>query len=96
MGDIIESMNGCGFSIKLVDDKLFADHLHEEMGKGNELVAPLIRYDVSGASSSFILSDNSFSIKALYRLGYKWPITDDGYLKKAIEALETIGFFSND
>jgi amino acid adenylation domain-containing protein len=94
MGDVIEAMNGTGFKIKLVDDASFNCHLHDEMSKGNEAVAPLIRYDVSGASSSFILSDNSFSVKALYHLGYKWPLTDEKYLNIAIDALKTIGFFS--
>jgi thioester reductase-like protein len=94
MGDVIEAMNEDGFKIKLVDDSSFNNHLHEEMSKGNDKVAPLIRYDVSGASSSFILSDNSFSVKALYKLGYKWPLTDDEYLKLAINSLKTIGFFS--
>lgn len=94
MGDVMAAMNESGFRIRLVEDKAFLDSLHAEMAKGNEKVAPLIRYDVSGASSAFILSDNSYSLKALYRLGYRWPIIDEKYLKTAIEALKSIGFFS--
>ena len=62
--------------------------------KKNMAVSSLISYDsASGESRAFILSDNSFTIKALYRLGYKWPITDKHYLERSIESLATLGFF---
>ena len=58
------------------------------------LIYSLISYSSSdNHTHSFILSDNEFTNKALYHLGYKWPITDDDYLKKSIESLMTLGFF---
>ena len=39
------------------------------------------------------MSENQFTAEALYRLGYKWPITDDAYLENAIKALDTLEFF---
>ena len=36
---------------------------------------------------------NQFTTEVLYRLGYKWPITDDNYLENAINALDKLGFF---
>ena len=36
---------------------------------------------------------HEFTNKTLYHLGYKWPITDTEYLTKAIESLDTLGFF---
>ena len=36
---------------------------------------------------------NRFTSQILYRLGYKWPITDDRYLESAIEALDRLTFF---
>ena len=58
------------------------------------LVSSLISYSSSDMHThSFILSDNEFTNKALYHLGYKWPITDDKYLEQAINSLATLGFF---
>ena len=36
---------------------------------------------------------NGFTVKALYRLGFKWSIIDMDYLKKTVEMLKTLGFF---
>lgn len=40
-----------------------------------------------------LMADNRFTVEGLYRLGYKWPITDDTYLENAMRALDTLGFF---
>ena len=57
-------------------------------------VSCLISYNSSeSVAREYILSDNSFTIKALYRLGYKWPITDEKYLDRSIASLSTLGFF---
>ena len=96
MGDIIYVMNELGFDIKIVSDSEFIDSMKEMMKdeKKNMLVSSLISYSSSdNHTHSFIQSDNEFTNKALYHLGYKWPITDYDYLKKAIESLMTLGFF---
>lgn len=36
---------------------------------------------------------NQFTTEVLYRMGYKWPITDDRYLENAIDVLDKLGFF---
>ena len=36
---------------------------------------------------------NRFTAQVLYRLDYKWPVTDDRYLESAIEALDRLAFF---
>ena len=96
MGDIIYAMNMLGFDIKVVSDKEFIDSMKEMMADENKnmLVSSLISYSSADAHiHSFIGSDNEFTNKALYHLNYKWPITDYNYLTKAIEALQTLGFF---
>jgi hypothetical protein len=96
MGDIIYVMNELGFNIKIVSDEEFVDSMKEMMKdeKKNMLISSLISYSSSdNHTHSFIGSDNEFTNKALYHLGYKWPITDYNYLKKAIESLMTLGFF---
>ena len=96
LGDVIAAMNEFGYPIELVDDATFnaklADFMKDETK--NMDVSSLISYNSSDTlSREYILSDNSFTIKALYRLGYKWPITDAKYLARSIASLSTLGFF---
>ena len=37
--------------------------------------------------------DNTQTIPSLYRLGFTWPITGDGYIHNAIDAVRSLGFF---
>ena len=96
MGDVIYSMIESGYNIKIVDDETFNKALAEMMNddKKNMLVSSLISYASSDALlHKFILTDNTFSVKALYRLGYKWPITDKAYLMRIIESLDSLNYF---
>jgi len=96
MGDIIYVLNELGFEIEVVSDEEFLDSMKKMMMDDTKsmLVSSLISYSSSDMHThSFIMSDNEFTNKALYHLGYKWPITDYQYLRNAIEALETLGFF---
>lgn len=97
MGDVIDAMTSSGFDIKTVDDKAFNDALTKMMedDEKNMLVSSLISYSSSDSLlHKFILTDNTFTVKALYRLGYKWPITDKEYLLRVIEALRSLDFFT--
>ena len=40
-------------------------------------------------------SDNYFTVNALDRFGFEWPIVDDAYLDRIISAVETLKFFQN-
>ncbi|MCR5061062.1 MAG: hypothetical protein K6A80_08550 [Saccharofermentans sp.] len=44
---------------------------------------------------SWFAVDNSYTVKALYRLGFSWPVISADYLEKSIEALTTPGFFDD-
>lgn len=39
--------------------------------------------------------ENSFTIKALYRLGFSWPLTGEAYIQRAVDALSTLDFFGD-
>ena len=60
----------------------------------NQYVSPLINYNMDDddirAENDF---DNSFTVKALYRLGFKWSITSTDYIEKSMDMLSTFGFF---
>ena len=96
MGDIIYVLNELGFDIKVVPDEEFVETMKEFMMDESKsmLVSSLISYSSSDFHThTFIQSNNVFTNKALYHLGYKWPITDYKYLKNAIQSLDTLGFF---
>lgn len=97
MGNVISAMNDCGFPIKFATAEEFGAKLNEFINdeKKSLEVSSLLNYESSDKTriSKFILSNNTFSIKALYRLGYKWPITNEAYIEKMIEALATLGYF---
>ena len=96
MGDVIYAMNKSGYDIRIVDDDTFNTALTNMMNddKKNMLVSSLISYASSDTLlHKFILTDNTFTNKALYRLGFKWPITDNGYLERIIESLGSLNYF---
>ena len=97
MADVIEQMNASGILVETVSDEEFQQSLLAalENEEKNELISGLIAYASSDAdnSTAYIDADNSFTTKALYRLGFKWPMPDSSYLKNALKALETLGFF---
>ena len=97
MGDVIEAMNQCGMKIDVVTDEEFAQGLTEALSdeKKNMLVSGLVSSLSSDSQNSvkFIDYDNSFTVKLLYRLGFKWPITDGKYLRNSFMALKLLGFF---
>ena len=96
MGDVIEAMNRYGFAIDIVRDEVFQKRLNELLTDEdrNMLVSGLLTYSSSdNRLRRYIKTDNTFSIKALYRVGYKWPITDEAYLVRVIESLDSLGFF---
>ncbi|MBQ7641912.1 MAG: amino acid adenylation domain-containing protein [Acholeplasmatales bacterium] len=99
MGDVIDAMNEAGLHADKVNDMEFMMALKEAMSdeKKSMIVSSLLSYSTSdNLSHEFIGGDATFTIKALYRLGYRWPITDFDYLIKAIKSLDSLGYFDRD
>ena len=96
MADAIASMNRQGFSIRIVPDHEFAAVLKEADGNHalEDAVAALLAYEAHGTEIRYELgADHQFTVEALYRLGYLWPITSREYLDKSISMLAELGFF---
>ncbi|MBQ9679343.1 MAG: amino acid adenylation domain-containing protein [Ruminococcus sp.] len=97
MGDVIEAMNQSGIRIDIVSasefGRAFNNALNDE--KLSEAVSPLISYQASDQNTVefFIDYDNAFTTKALYRLGFKWPIINEDYLKNVFDSLDSLAFF---
>lgn len=96
MADVIYAMTAYGFRIRIVPDQEFEQVLKNAAGQGDksDAVLGLIAYASDDENQRYeLMSENRFTAEALYRLGYKWPITDDAYLENAIKALDTLEFF---
>lgn len=96
MADVIYAMNQYGFNIEVVPDKVFEKTLKMAAREEHksDAVLGLIAYASDDEHKRYeLMSENRFTVEGLYRLGYKWPITDDTYLENAIRALDTLGFF---
>ncbi|MEG0757840.1 MAG: hypothetical protein RR505_05480, partial [Raoultibacter sp.] len=59
------------------------------------LLSGLLSYLSSDTEHSITMidTDNRFTTKILYRLGYSWPITDKAYLSHAFQKLKEMGYF---
>ena len=96
-GDIIFALNRHGFKIDIVTEEEFAGIMQKALENDaySEALMSLTAYEEKEDNIVPVESDNYFTINALYRLGYKWPIVDDAYLEKMISAVESLEFFKN-
>ncbi len=96
MANVVQTLNEHGMPVDIVSRAEFQDRFSKMLGneQDNQSISGLIAYmNNSGEHRVLIGSDNAFTIKALYRLGFAWPIIDMSYVKKAIDAVASLGFF---
>ncbi|MBQ7678359.1 MAG: amino acid adenylation domain-containing protein [Butyrivibrio sp.] len=99
MADVIAVMRDYGFEIRVVPDETFEKAVSDAARNPemSEIVLGILAYDEGeGEEKVTIGQRNQFTTNVLYRLGYRWPITDEPYLKRAIEALDTMGYFEKE
>ena len=96
MADLIYAMRNYGFKLDIVKDEEFEEAVKEFAKNGNDsdAVSGLIAYTSHNENEIYTMEySNRFTAQVLYRLDYKWPVTDDRYLESAIEALDRLAFF---
>ncbi|WP_291805809.1 non-ribosomal peptide synthetase, partial [Blautia sp.] len=96
MADLIYAMRRYGFNIDIVRDEDFEEAVREfaKDNKDTDAVSGLIAYTSHNENDIYTMEySNKFTAQVLYRLDYKWPVTDDRYLESAIEALDRLAFF---
>ena len=96
MADLIYAMRNYGFDLDIVKDDEFEDAVKEfaKNSEDSDVVSGLIAYTAHNENEIYTLDySNRFTAQVLYRLDYKWPVTDDRYLESAIEALDRLAFF---
>jgi hypothetical protein len=96
MGDLVQALNDNGLKVDVVHEKVYKDRLRSALADDsvNSSVSPLVNYKTDNDENICENDvDNTFTIKALYRLGFRWSITDMDYIDSAILMLKTLGFF---
>ena len=96
MADLIYAMRSYGFRIDIVRDEDFEAAVKEfaKTGQDSDAVSGLIAYTSHNENEIYTIDySNRFTAQVLYRLDYKWPVTDDRYLENAIAALDRLTFF---
>ena len=96
MADLIYAMRSYGFRIDIVRDEEFDTAVKEfaKTGQDSDAVSGLIAYTSHNENEIYTIDySNRFTAQVLYRLDYKWPVTDDRYLENAIAALDRLTFF---
>ncbi|MCR4927419.1 MAG: SDR family oxidoreductase, partial [Lachnospiraceae bacterium] len=96
MGDLVQALNDNGLTVNVVDEKEFNEKLNKALldDRINSHVSPLVNYKTDNDENlrnNEVFND--FTVKALYRLGFHWHITDKAYIDNAVAMLETLGFF---
>ncbi len=97
IGDVIEVMKEKGMVIDAVEGCEFERYLSLAMRDKSkaEALAGLIAYLNMGRGKRVLplSTSNDYTMQILYRYGFKWPLTTDGYLDKFISLLSGLGFF---
>ena len=96
MANVLKVMRDNGMPVEVVSKKEFERRFQEAMKDESnvEYISGLISYlGNAGESRRFVAADDSYTVKALYRLGFSWPIISDGYIDKAFKALKSMRFF---
>ena len=96
MGDLVQALNDNELRVDVVDEKEFNERLRKALmdERINRFVSPLVNYKTDN-DENIVENDiyNDFTVKALYRLGFHWHITDREYIYNAIDMLKALGFF---
>lgn len=96
LADVIDVMRKYGLKIDVVSEERFKRTLADaaQQDSESEAVISLVAYiNKEGESITEVGADHRFTVNALYRCGFKWPIIDDSYLEKSVWALDSLGFF---
>ena len=95
MANVLHAMNRNGINIDIVDEQEYQSAFESAMQdeKRNMAVSNLISYNTHDTAQQPIDLDNSFTVKALYRLGFSWPIVSEDYIERSVRMLLQLGFF---
>jgi amino acid adenylation domain-containing protein/thioester reductase-like protein len=96
LADVIHVMNERGLRVEACEQEEFRKafaQTAQDAAKAKYL-SPLIAYNTASDDTVIpIAAQNKYTLQVLLRLGFQWPLVEDGYLVKFIENLHGLGFF---
>lgn len=97
LGDIVMIMREEGIPVELVEDDAYQKALAEALNDPAraEYLTSLVAYQgiARGQRVANVPLDNRHTSQTLLRMGWRWPVTDNEYLRKFFRDLITLGFF---
>ncbi len=96
MANVLEAMAKQGVSIDVVNDEEYMARFDAAMRdeSRNLEVSALISYNSHDELLLPVEADNSFTVKALYHLGFSWPIVSVDYIERTVRMLIELDYFS--
>lgn len=94
--NVLEAFERCGYHIEVVDDSIFRERFREALTDEARgiTVSSLISYEGNADESlQWMRWDNSYTVKALYRLGFSWPLISPEYLYNTLQMVDSLDFF---
>ena len=92
--DILYSMKEYGFPMDTLEDEEFGQRMEAAGDSAGALVAYNSR---EGAERRYMLdASTAFTTNALFRLGFKWPVSGERYIVQMIKALDELIMFEDD
>jgi len=96
MANVLKVMRDNEMPVEVVSKRVFEQRFTEALKDETkaEYVSGLISYLGNAGETRYeIGADETYTVKALYRLGFSWPIITEQYIDKAFKALKAMRFF---
>ena len=99
LGDIVAIMREEGILIDLLEDEDYEKALKDSLNQAGraEYLTSLVAYQgmAKGKTLAPVAVDNRYTSQVLLRMGWRWPITDNDYLRQFLRDLISLGFFEH-
>lgn len=98
MANILEALENCGMRLDVVPAESFRRRLRVmQTDPDHSLeVSSLLSYQTNDDSLyRYVNVSNAYTVKALYRLGFSWPVITPEYIERAIRVMAGFEFFDD-
>lgn len=100
MGDLYAEMNKIDLISEPAEQEDYAKAFEEakQDGEKAKVLSSMIAYQdmAHGLKTYTVGKSNEYTMQALYRCGFKWPVTSADYMIRFLTALKGLGFFDTD
>ncbi len=99
LGDIVTIMREEGILVDLLEDPAYEKALEDSLNDAGraEYLTSLVAYQgmAGGKTLAPVTVDNQYTSQVLLRMNWRWPVTDNDYLRKFLRDLISLGFFEH-